>query len=49
MLLESYDLIAVTESWWDDSGDWSATIGGYSERIDKEGGVEAWLFMSRSG
>lgn len=29
VLLESYDLVAITETWWDESPDWSVTIGGY--------------------
>ena len=29
MLLESYDLIAITETWWDESHDWNAAIDGY--------------------
>ncbi|KAK4824986.1 hypothetical protein QYF61_022512 [Mycteria americana] len=29
MLLESYDLVAITETWWDESHDWSAAIDGY--------------------
>lgn len=26
--LESYGLIAITETWWDDSRDWSAAVDG---------------------
>ena len=26
---ESYDIVAVTETWWDDSYDWSAAMCGY--------------------
>jgi len=29
VLLESYDPIALTESWWDDSHDWSMAINDY--------------------
>ncbi|KAK4809957.1 hypothetical protein QYF61_002914 [Mycteria americana] len=29
MLLESYDLVAITETWWDESCDWSVAINGY--------------------
>ncbi|KAK4807116.1 hypothetical protein QYF61_018457, partial [Mycteria americana] len=29
MLLESYNLVAITETWWDESHDWSAAIDGY--------------------
>jgi len=27
VLLESYDLIALIETWWDKSHDWSAATG----------------------
>jgi len=29
MLLESCDLVAITETWWDKSHDWSVAINGY--------------------
>lgn len=29
MLLESYDLVATTETWWDKTHDWTVTIGVY--------------------
>jgi len=29
MLLKSYDLVAITETWWDGSLDWSTAIDGY--------------------
>jgi len=29
VLLESYDLIALTETWWDKFHDWSMAIDGY--------------------
>jgi len=29
VLLESYDLIALTETWWDESHDWSVAIDSY--------------------
>jgi len=29
MLLESKDLVALTETWWDESHDWSAAIDDY--------------------
>lgn len=25
---ENYDILAITEIWWDDSHDWSAAMGG---------------------
>jgi len=38
VLLESYELLAITETWWDKSCDWSATIDGYSLfRRDSQG------------
>jgi len=42
VLLESYDLIALTETWWDESHDWSVAINGYRlfrrDRRGKRGG-----------
>jgi len=42
MLLESYDLIALTETWWDESHDWSVVIDRYRlfrrDRQGKRGG-----------
>ncbi|KAK4826957.1 hypothetical protein QYF61_012806 [Mycteria americana] len=36
--LENYDLIAITETWWDESHDWSAVIDGYKLfRRDRQG------------
>jgi len=39
---DSYDLVAITEAWWDDSDDWSAAIDGYKlfrrDRRGKRGG-----------
>ena len=29
MLLENYDLVAITETWWDESHDCSVAINGY--------------------
>ena len=29
MLLEIYDPVAITETWWDESHDWSVAIDGY--------------------
>jgi len=26
---DSYDLVAITETWWDDYHDWSAVMDGY--------------------
>ena len=29
MLLENHNIVAVTETWWDDSPDWSVAIDGH--------------------
>ncbi|PKU26999.1 mitochondrial fission process protein 1 [Limosa lapponica baueri] len=35
---ESYDVVAITEMWWDDSHDWSAALDGYKLfRRDRQG------------
>ncbi|PKU40554.1 rna-directed dna polymerase from mobile element jockey-like [Limosa lapponica baueri] len=35
---ESYDVVAITETWWDESNDWSATMDGYKLlRRDRQG------------
>jgi len=35
---ESYDLVAITETWWDDSHDWSAAVDVYKLfRRDRRG------------
>ncbi|XP_064908670.1 uncharacterized protein LOC135578557 [Columba livia] len=35
---ESYDIVAITETWWDDSYDWSAAMCGYKLfRKDRQG------------
>ncbi|PKU41370.1 adaptin ear-binding coat-associated protein 1 [Limosa lapponica baueri] len=35
---ESYDVVAITETWWDDSHDWSAAMDGYKPfRKDRQG------------
>ncbi|PKU31497.1 mitochondrial fission process protein 1 [Limosa lapponica baueri] len=41
VLLESYDQVAITETWWDESNDWSAAIDGY--RLFKGMGKEGEL------
>ncbi|KAK4810861.1 hypothetical protein QYF61_008833 [Mycteria americana] len=48
MLLESYDLVAVTETWWDKSHDWSVAINGYrlfrrDRRGRRGGGVALYI------
>jgi len=30
VLLESYDLVAITETWWDESHDWNVALHGSS-------------------
>jgi len=51
MLLESYDLIALIETWWDESHDWSVAIYGYRlfrrDRQGKSGGGIA-LYIKKS-
>ncbi|GAB0207545.1 hypothetical protein GRJ2_003220200 [Grus japonensis] len=38
MQQDSYDLVAITETWWDDSRDWSAAMDGYKLfRRDRQG------------
>ncbi|KAJ7420326.1 hypothetical protein BTVI_21858 [Pitangus sulphuratus] len=35
---ESYDVVAITETWWDDSHDWGAAMDGYKLfRRDRQG------------
>jgi len=35
---DSYDLVIITETWWDNSRDWSAATDGYKcFRRDKQG------------
>ena len=29
MLVGNYDVVAITETWWDDSHDWSLAVDGY--------------------
>ncbi|GAB0208671.1 hypothetical protein GRJ2_003332800 [Grus japonensis] len=39
---ENYDIVAVTETWWDDSHNWSAAMDGYKlfrrDRQERRGG-----------
>ncbi|PKU39951.1 rna-directed dna polymerase from mobile element jockey-like [Limosa lapponica baueri] len=38
---ESYDVVAITEMWWDELNDWSATMDGYKLfRRDSRGDTE---------
>jgi len=48
VLLESYDLVVVTETWWDESHNWSAAIDGYrlfrrDRRGRSSGGVTLYV------
>ena len=52
MCLENYDLVAITETWWDDSHNWNTTIEGYRlfrrDRLGRKGGgvalyVKEWI------
>ncbi|KAJ7415620.1 hypothetical protein BTVI_37812 [Pitangus sulphuratus] len=48
---ESYDMVAITETWWDDSHDWSAAMDGYKlfrkDRQRRRGGGVA-LYVRES-
>ncbi|PKU28413.1 mitochondrial fission process protein 1 [Limosa lapponica baueri] len=38
VLLQSYDIVAISETWWDESYDWSVAIEGYKLfRRDRQG------------
>ncbi|PKU38486.1 nipped-b-like protein [Limosa lapponica baueri] len=52
MLLESYDIVAITETWWDEPYDWSVAVEGYKlfrrDRQGRRGGgvalyVKEWI------
>ena len=45
MLLENYNVVVVTETWWDDNHDWSVAIDGYKlfRGTGKEGGMGVLL------
>jgi len=51
VLLESYNLFALTETWWDESYDWSMAINSYRlfrrDRLGKRGGGVA-LYIKKS-
>ncbi|KAK4812452.1 hypothetical protein QYF61_024853 [Mycteria americana] len=45
---ENYDMVAITETWWDDSHNWSAVMGGYKlfrrgRRGRRGGGVALYV------
>ena len=44
----SYDLVAITETWWDHSHDWSAATDGYKlfskdRQVRRGGGVALYI------
>ncbi|PKU27523.1 nipped-b-like protein [Limosa lapponica baueri] len=48
MLLERYDIVAITETWWDESYNWSVGIEGYKlfrrdRRGRRHGGVALYV------
>jgi len=49
VLIESYDPVAITETWWDECDDWSAAVNGYrlfrKDRQGRRGGGVA-LYMT---
>lgn len=50
VVLENYDLVAITETWWDKSHDWSATMDDYGLfRMDRAGkrGTQVALCIKR--
>lgn len=49
--LESKDLIAITETWWDESHDWKGLLiaTGYSGMTAEEGEVNRLPSTSRNG
>jgi len=51
VLLESYDLVALTETWWDESmtGVQLSMATACSEGPSEEGGVEVLPYSSRNG
>lgn len=43
VLLQSYNLVAITETWWNKSHDWSVTVDGHRLfRSDRRGRKEGW-------
>lgn len=49
MQLQSYDLMAITETWWDNSHDWNGVMDGFE--LFKKNRSEGWggrvtLYMS---
>lgn len=49
--LEIYDLVALRETWWDESQNWSTASEGHKlfRRMGWEGGAELLLFMLKNG
>ena len=48
---ESYDIVAITETWWNDSHSWSAVMEGYQlfkrDRLGRKGGGVALYVKKR--
>jgi len=44
---DSYDMVTITETWWDDSHDWSAAMDGFKlfRGIGEEREAVGWCFM----
>ncbi|KAK4825828.1 LOW QUALITY PROTEIN: hypothetical protein QYF61_002951 [Mycteria americana] len=50
MQLENYDIVAITETWWDDSHNWSAALDGYKLfRRDRQGRRGGGVALSEKG
>jgi len=51
VLLECYGLVALTETWWDKSHDWSVAVSGYMlcRGTGEEGVAEVLPSTSRNG
>ena len=45
MQSQGYDLMAITETWWDSSRDWDAVMESILEKTGQEGEVVELLFM----
>jgi len=51
VLLESYDLIALTETWWDECHNWNVTVDGYrlfrrDRKVKRGGGIALYINKS---
>ena len=48
VLLENHDVVAIAETWWDDSHDWRAVVNGYklprrNRRGRRERGISLYI------